>query len=159
MFSPHPRAGKQFSYREKRRRGERPLVPKFADISGAPVTVEVLADVLAMYAELPPGERVFDRRARRVLDLLAKRVHGPNSGPLAMTVMLRLMALDVLLEGPDIKDWTLPGAEAGTTFAHTDLLQVAAEAPIVEGWHRRPEFDGRHFRRRALRLAAATGRT
>src|SRR5260370_42483101 len=92
----------------------RPM-PDFAkfkrDINATKVPADLLGEVMVMCAALPPAERdSFEFRATRVLDLLAKKGYGKECGLLAMTITIRLMALDAILEGGEVRGWILPGS-------------------------------------------------
>ena len=80
------------------------------DLNKIAVTPELLDEVMVKYAALPPAERIFEARARRVIALLRDRGHGANCGLLAMAITIRLMALDVILKDHEVQGWTLPGA-------------------------------------------------
>src|SRR5260370_33052360 len=102
------------------------------DINAIEVTAELLGEVMDMYAAMPPDERlIFEMRAMRVLQLFAKQ-HDANRGMVAMTITIRLMALDAVLEDDQLQGWVLPGPEPGLTFVHADLLKAAAEEPLIE---------------------------
>ncbi len=128
------------------------------DINAIEVTAELLGEVMDMYAAMPPDERlIFEMRAMRVLQLLAKQGHDANRGMVAMTITIRLMALDAVLEDSQLQGWVLPGPEPGLTFVHGDLLKAAAEEPLIEGPEGHPSFVPSSFRRRVLQIAAARG--
>jgi hypothetical protein len=127
------------------------------DINATKVTPELLGEVMVMYATLPPEERVFEVRAKRVIALLRDRGAGAGCGLLAMAITIRLMALDVILKDRDVQGWTLPGDGPDVTYVHSELLKVAAEAPLLEGANGQPIFDSGDFRRRVLRIAGAGG--
>ena len=101
------------------------------DINRTAVSAELLGEVMMMYGEIAPEERGFEARAERVVALLTKKGHGEKPGPLAMAIMIRLMALDAILADKEVQDWTLPGAEPGVTYVHSALLtrQLSATCP------------------------------
>jgi hypothetical protein len=111
------------------------------DLNTTKVTPELLGAVMVMYASLSPEERIFEARAKRVIDLLHDRGHGTNCGFLAMAITIRLMALDVILKDHEVQGWTLPGGGPDVTYVPSYLLKVAAEAPLVEGPNGQPIFD------------------
>jgi hypothetical protein len=127
------------------------------DLNKTKVTPELLGEVMVMYAGLPPEERIFEARAKRVIELLYNRGHGINCGLLAMAITIRLMALDVILRDHEVQGWTLPGDGPDVTYVHSYLLKVAAEAPLQEGPNSQPIFDSTDFRRRVLRIAGTRG--
>jgi hypothetical protein len=128
-----------------------------SDLNKTAVTPELLGEVMVMYAALPPVERIFEARAKRVIALLRDRGHGANCGLLAMAITIRLMALDAILKDHAVQSWTLPGGGPEVTYVHSYLLKVAAEAPLVEGPNGQPIFDGTGFQRRVLRIAGTRG--
>ena len=128
------------------------------DINRTAVSAELLGEVMMMYGEIAPEERGFEARAERVVALLTKKGHGEKPGPLAMAIMIRLMALDAILESSKVQGWTLPGAEPGVTYVHSALLRAAAEETVIEGSKGQPMFDTANFRRRVLQMAATGGR-
>ena len=128
------------------------------DINAIEVAAELLGEVMDMYAAMPPDERlIFEMRAMRVLQLLAKQGHDANRGMVAMTITIRLMALDAVLEDDQLQGWVLPGPEPGLTFVHADLLKAAAEEPLIEGPEGHPMFVPGSFRQRVLQIAATRG--
>ncbi len=127
------------------------------DLNATAVTPKLLGEVMVMYAGLPPEERIFEARAKRVIALLRNRGHGNNCGLLAMAITIRLMALDVILKDHEVQRWTLPGGGPDVTYVHSYLLKVAADAPLVEGPNGQRVFDSTDFRRRTLRIAGTGG--
>ncbi len=128
------------------------------DINATKVTAELLGEVTDTYAAMPPDERlVFEARATRVLRLLEEAGCGANRGLLAMTITIRLMVLDAILEDSQVQGWVLPGPEPGVTYVHADLLKAAAEEPIMEGPEGHPMFIAASFRQRVLQIAVARG--
>jgi hypothetical protein len=116
------------------------------DINATKVTAELLGKVMDMYAAMPPDERlVFEARAMRVLRLLEKAGVDADRGLLAMTITIRLMALDAMLEDSQVQGWILPGPEPGVTYVHADLLKAAAEEPIVESPEGHQCLSPHHF--------------
>ncbi len=128
------------------------------DLNRIAVTAELLGEVMEMYAEIPPEQRSFEVRARRVVELLTGKGHDRSCGLLAMAITIRLMALDAILEDSEVQCWTLAGTEPGVTYVHSDLLRAAAEEAVLEGSMGEPIFDTANFRQRVLQIAAAKGR-
>jgi hypothetical protein len=127
------------------------------DLNKTAGTPELLGEVMAMNAALPPAERIFEARAKRVIALLRDSGHGANCGLLAMAITIRLMALDVILKDHEVQGWTLPGGGPDVTYVHSYLLKVTAEAPLVKGPNGQPIFDSTDFQRRVLRIAGTRG--
>jgi hypothetical protein len=128
------------------------------DINTTKVPADLLGEVMVMWAVLPSTERdIFELRATRVLDLLAKKGCGKECGLLAMAITIRLMALDAVLEDGAVRGWILPGSELGISYLHADLLRAAAEEPVVEGPEGQPVFIAGSFRQRLLENAASRG--
>jgi hypothetical protein len=89
-----------------------------------------------------------------------KRVHeldlpDEQRGDLAMAINFRLMALARLMEKGGGRGWTAPGKE-GCTFVHEELVQAAAEEPMIEV-ESQITFDPESFHRRLLALAEPHG--
>jgi hypothetical protein len=74
-----------------------------------------------------------------------------------LTVTIRLMALDAVLDDGKVRGWMLPGSESEITYVHADLLRAAADEPIVEGPEGQPIFIAGSFRQRLLQIAASRG--
>ena len=128
------------------------------DINRTVVSAELLGEVMAMYAEIGPEERGFESRAIRVVKLLTDKGHDKKCGQLAAAIIIRLMALDAILADKEVQGWTLPSAEPGVSFVHSNILRAAAEEAIMEGSKGQPIFDAANFRRRVLQIAATGGR-
>jgi hypothetical protein len=52
----------------------------------------------------------------------------------------------------------MPGNEPGEEFIHADLVQAAAEEPVIEDVAGQVAFDPKSFRRRLLANAETRGR-
>jgi hypothetical protein len=128
------------------------------DINRMAVSAELLGEVMLMYAEIAPEERGFEARAIRVAKLLTKKGHDEKCGMLAVAIIIRLMALDAILADRELQGWTLPSAEPGVSFVHSDILRAAAEEAVIEGSKGQPIFDAANFRQRLLQVAASAGR-
>src|SRR5262245_44183808 len=105
------------------------------EINAQRVSAALLGKVMHLWASLPRNEwRDFDRRLERVVELV-EREHGAEGTPmLAMAVALRLMALDALVLDPEFRGWLITEhSPGGITYIHGDLLQIAAEQPVLEG--------------------------
>ncbi len=128
-------------------------------INATKVAPELLGEVMAMIASTPGAERDdLDARAHRIVDHLARKDPGGNSGLLAMAITIRLMALDSVMDDRLVKRWLIPASEPSITYVHADLLRVAVEEPVIEGPEGQPAFVIASFCRRLTAVAASRGR-
>ena len=129
------------------------------EINAQKVSAPLLGKVMHLWASLPRDEwRDFDRKLERVVELVGREQDGDGSPMLAMAAALRLMALDAMVVGPEVRGWLISERSPdGITYIHGDLLKVAAEQVILEGPAGEPIFDRVSFRTRLMELAAARG--
>jgi hypothetical protein len=120
------------------------------------VDPKLIGEILEAVADLPVGQRDFEGTTIEIV----KRVGGlglpdRERGDLAMAINFRLMALARLMEKGGGRGWTMPGNE-GCTFVHEELVQAAAEEPMIEV-DAQITFDPESFHRRLLALAEPHG--
>src|SRR5205814_4918248 len=60
---------------------------------------------------------------------------------LSLAIYYRMVALAELVERGDTRGWTLPDAKPGAHSLDADLVQAAAEEPLIEGADGHPAFD------------------
>jgi hypothetical protein len=120
------------------------------------VDPQLMGEILEAVADLPADDRDFEGTTIEIV----KRVHeldlpDEQRGDLAMAINFRLMALARLMEKGGGRGWTAPGKE-GCTFVHEELVQAAAEEPMIEV-ESQITFDPESFHRRLLALAEPHG--
>jgi hypothetical protein len=123
------------------------------------VSPELLGEVWAMQAAMSPKDRdLFDVRAIRLFELLAaKRLVG-DENVLALAINCRLQALTAIAVHDNQRGWVFVDAAAGMPCIEADLMQAAAEEPVIEGLNHQAIFDATRFQRRMRRIAEAKGR-
>ena len=120
------------------------------------VDPEIMTDILQAVASLPAGDRDFEGTTieivKRVADLdLPER----ERMDLGLAINFRFMAFARLMQNGGGRGWRLPGEE-GCTFVHEELVQAAAEEPMIEV-NEEVVFDEESFHRRLLALAEPHG--
>jgi hypothetical protein len=128
-------------------------------VNRTPVAVELLIEALEMHDAMPPKDRsVFEARAFGLFQMLKRKgLSGDNIGKLAMAIDFRLAALARVICDGDARGWVLPSTTPGADSVHSDLLQAAAEEPLIEGPDGRASFNVQNFQRRVLRIAESQG--
>jgi hypothetical protein len=136
-----------------------PAFKKFqTDINATKVSADLLGEVMLMYASLSSEEwEDFDLKIIRVIELLKGKNYGKESEFLAMTIAIRLMALDSILLNAEFRGFQYPRDARGISYIHGDLLKAAAEELILEGPQGQPIFEVEAFRQTVLRIAASKG--
>ena len=131
---------------------------KFKDqINDTKIEVELLGEAMEMLARLPDDKRdSFEERARSVYNFLAKKGYE-DCGLASMAIMLRLMALDTVIDDPEVKGLVISNPVPKVIYLHYDLLRTAVEEPIVEGNQGEPMFVTENFKVRLLQLSGAGG--
>jgi hypothetical protein len=128
-------------------------------INATEIAPELLGEVMVMIAALVSAERdALEARATRVVELVEPKRTDGNSGLLAVAVIIRLMAFDAVMEDHLMKKWLIPGTQRDITYAHGDLLRVAAEEPVVEGPQGHGLHGATHDQRCRESRMSATGR-
>lgn len=123
-----------------------------------PISPELLADVLGVFAELEPDERQsYEVRAFRVFQLLDERREPGDRAALAFAIQLRLEALARLHDDRGLRAWTLPGEQEGMDYVHGDVVSAAAAEPLISINAHEAGFDRDTFRARVLASAATRG--
>lgn len=120
------------------------------------VDPQLMEEILEAVAELPADHRDFEGTTieivKRVADLgLPER----DRMDLSMAINFRFMAFARLMQDGGGRGWREAGKD-GCTFVHGELVQAAAEEPVIE----RDEqivFDADSFHRRLLALAEMHG--
>jgi hypothetical protein len=120
------------------------------------VDPQLMGEILEAVADLPADDRDFEGTTIEIV----KRVHeldlpDEQRGDLAMAINFRLMALARKMEKGGGRGSTAPGKE-GCTFVHEELVQAAAEEPMIEV-ESQITFDPESFHRRLLALAEPHG--
>ncbi|WP_156652628.1 hypothetical protein [Methylobacterium sp. Leaf86] len=120
----------------------------------------LLAEAMERHSNMPPEDRgVFEAIAFELFRFLTEKgFEGSRHGDLAMAINFRLTALARLVQGDQVRGWTLPGDTEGLTYLHADVLKAAAKEPLVEDDKGQAAFDGPAFAQHVLSLAAARGR-
>jgi hypothetical protein len=122
------------------------------------VTPELLGEVMHMHAILPAADRASpDARTIRMFELLKARGAGNHLTDLALAINLRLAALAGLLARQEVRGWTIAGDKVGRKHVHADLVQMAAEEPVIEGANGQAAFNVESFRIRLLGIAKPQG--
>jgi hypothetical protein len=136
-----------------------PAFNKFkTDINATKVSADLLGEIMVMYAALPAEEwEDLDLKLTRSIEFLKNKNYGDDSAFLAMTIYIRLMALDSLLHSDEFKGFQFPRDARGVSYIHGDLLKAAAEAFVLEGPRGEPTFELEAFRQTVLRVAASRG--
>ena len=128
-------------------------------INNAPVTAELLGKVLTMVAGMTPEDRpVMEARIVRVFDLIDNkglvddRNHFAKS-MLATALEFCLTALAELQQKSDrLNAWTMPGEERGCILLNGDVVEAAAQEPLLEDGEGNLYFDLQSFQRRILKI-------
>ena len=127
-------------------------------INGVEVSPELLGEVTAIWASLPPKVwDDFDQRLKHVVDHIAKTENTPDGPMLAMAAALRLMALDSVVKDPRTRAWLVRGRQDGLSYIHGDLLKVAAAEVIQEDALGNPIFDPELFQAHLMALLPTRG--
>jgi hypothetical protein len=124
------------------------------------VSPELLFEVLQMHSEMSPEDRpVFEVRVIRIYELLkSKGLRSERIADLGMAIDFRLTALARLHQVDSLRGWSIPGEKPGVVSIAFELLQAAAEEPLIENAEKQAAFDPESFRRRLLTITEPDGR-
>lgn len=124
------------------------------------VSPALLAEAMELHSDMPAEDRpAFEARAFELFRFLTgKGFEGTRLSDLAVAINFRLTALAYLVQGDQMRGWTLPGDTEGLTYLHADVLKAAAKEPLIEDAEGKAAFDGPTFSERLLRVSAVRGR-
>lgn len=124
------------------------------------VSSTILAEAMERHSNMPAEDRgVFEAFAFELFRFLTEKgFQGNRHSDLAIAINFRLTALARLVQGDQVRGWTLPGDTEGMTYLHADVMKAAAKEPLVEDDNGQAVFDGPAFAQHVLSVAAARGR-
>lgn len=129
-------------------------------VNRTPVSPTLLGEAMELHSNMPAEDRpVFEARAFELFRFLTdKGFEGTRLSDLALAINFRLTALAHLVQGDQVRGWTLPGDTGGQTLLHVDVLKAAAKEPLFENTEGQAVFDAPAFAQHVLRVSAARGR-
>jgi hypothetical protein len=126
-------------------------------INSTKIDPHLLGEVMHMLGNLPTESRdIFEIRATKTYTMLVKK-GCPDSAIAALAITARLMALDAVLDDPQVKSLMITDDKPGMVYLHYDILRAATQEPVVEDANGQPIFVVEKFRKRLLKLAGSGG--
>ena len=124
------------------------------------ITPELLGAVSEMHLALPANEATdMASCVGHIFGLLTEKGYTQDECDLlSLAIYYRMVALAELIERGDTRGWTLPDAKPGAHSLDANLVQAAAEEPLIEGADGHPAFDKKNLQQRVLRIAGARGK-
>jgi hypothetical protein len=129
-------------------------------VNRTPVSSTILGEAMERHSNMPVEDRgMFEAIAFEMFRYLTEKgFEGNRLSDLAVAINFRLTALARLVQGDQVRGWTLPGDTDGLTYLHADVLKAAAKEPLTEDDKGQAVFDGPAFAQHVLRVSAARGR-